>query len=106
MKTSSLKILVLLILAAALILFSYVVMVTEIKRMQKEKLNMQLVLSERQNTAQLKIVEVQQLISEDRIVKLASDLSGLVRAGKELEYITIPKDQIKKIELIAKRKYD
>lgn len=106
MKGSSLKILVVVILAAALILFAYVVMVTEIKRMQKEKLNMQLTLSERQNRTQVKMVEVQQLSSEDRIVKLAGDLSGLVRAGKEMEYMTIQKDQIKKIELIVKRKYD
>ena len=106
MKTSSLKILVFIIIAAALILFSYVVMVTEIKRMQKEKLNMQLVLNERQNRTQVKMVEVQQLSSEDRIVKLAGDVSGLVRAGKEMEYITISKEQIKKIELIVKRKYE
>ncbi len=52
------------------------------------------------------MVEVQQLSSEDRIVKLAGDVSGLVRAGKEMEYITISKEQIKKIELIVKRKYE
>lgn len=94
------------ILAAAVVLFIYVVLVTEIKRLNNEKLNRQIELNERTNRIEARIVEVQQLSGEDRIVKLAQDSLGLFRSGKDLEIINLPADQIKKIELLVDRKYD
>jgi cell division protein FtsL len=106
LKNSSLKILIPIIITAAAVLFIYVVLVTEIKRLNNEKLNKQIELNERTNRIEARIVEVQQLSGEDRIVKLAQDSLGLFRPGKDLEIINVQSDQIKKIELLVNRKYD
>jgi len=106
MKGSSLTRFIMLVIAAALILFSYVVFLSEIKRINNEKLLRQEVLNERINRIEMKTVEVQKLMSEDRIVRFAQDSLGLNRPSNNLEIISVSKEQVNHILKVINEKYD
>lgn len=106
MKVSSLKSFIVIVVAVALLLFTYVVTLTEIKRINKEKIYKQQVLNERKNRIEAKVVEIQKLTSEDRIVKFAQDSLGMVRPNDNLDAIQVSKEQIKQIEKLVSDKYD
>ena len=93
-------------IAAALILFSYVVLLSEIKRMNRDKITKQEVLNERINRVEMKMVDVQKLMSEDRIVKFAQDSLRFMRPVDNLETITISKEQVNQILKTINEKYD
>jgi hypothetical protein len=80
--------------------------VTEIKRMNKEKIVKKELLNEKMNRLEAKIVDVQKLTSEERIVKFAQDSLGLIRPTENLDSIIISKDQADQIEKMLKEKYD
>lgn len=103
---SSIKNFIVLIVAAAVMLFIYVASVTEIKRMNKEKIVKKELLNEKMNRLEAKIVDVQKLTSEERIVKFAQDSLGLIRPTENLDSIIISKDQADQIEKMLKEKYD
>lgn len=106
MKGSSIKIFILIVIAAAAIVFTYVAILTEIKNMNKERLNKIESLNEKQNRTQALMVEVQKLSAEDRIVKFATESLKMKRPVDNLESISVSKEQIQQIEKILKEKYD
>lgn len=94
------------VIAAALILFSYVVLLSEIKRMNRDKITKQEALNERINRVEMKTVDVQKLMSEDRIVRFAQDSLRFIRPVDNLETITISKEQVNQILKMINEKYD
>jgi len=105
-KGSSLKNFIIIITAAAVLLFIYVATVTEIKRMNREKLIIQDSLNVKLNLSEAKMVEIQKWTAEERIVVYAKDSLGLIRPSDNLEIISVSKDQIKQVENLLKQKYD
>lgn len=106
MKGSSLKNFIVIVATVALILLSYVVVRSEIKRIARDKITKQEMLNERLNRIETMMVEIQKLTAEDRIVKIAVDSLGLIRPVENLELISVSKDQIKQIEKLLNEKYD
>ena len=105
-KGSSLKGFIVIISTAAILLFTYVASVTEIKRMNRLKISKQDSLNVKLNLAEGKMVEIQQWTAEDRIVVYAQDSIGLIRPSDNLETISVSKDQIKQVEKLLNQKYD
>ncbi len=106
MKLISLKSFIGITVAIASLLFLYVAVITEIKNMNKDKINKIEKLNEKMNQIELSNVEVQRLTSEERIVKLAQDTLGLIRPKENLEVLHVSKEQIKQIEKLVNEKYD
>lgn len=106
MKTTSLRIFIVLIVLAALTVFIYVAIVNEIKNLNKEKLNKSEILISKQNRIESLNVEIQKLTSEDRIVKYAIDSLKMNRPKEILESIIVSKEQINQIKKLLKEKYD
>lgn len=94
------------VVAFAFFLFSYVVLLSEIKRINRDKISRQEALNERINRVEAKMVEIQKLTSENRIVKLAQDSLGLIRPNENLETITVSKEQLNQIQKLINEKYD
>ncbi|NJD22596.1 MAG: hypothetical protein FIA82_08010 [Melioribacter sp.] len=105
-KGSSLKSFIVIITAVAILLFTYVATVTEIKRMNRLKISKQDSLNVKLNLAEGKMVEIQKWTAEDRIVVYAQDSIGLIRPSDNLETISVSKDQIKQVEKLLSQKYD
>jgi cell division protein FtsL len=106
MKGSSIKIFISIVIAAATIVFIYVAVLSEIKNMNKERLNKIESLNERQNRTQALMVEIQKLSAEDRIVKYAIENLKMKRPVDNLESINVSREQIQQIEKILNNKYD
>jgi cell division protein FtsL len=106
MKGSSLKSFIGIVTTVALILLSYVVVRSEIKRNTREKIFKQDSLNVKLNRIEAKQVKIQELTSLDRIVRFAADSLGLIRPEKNLEIIQVSKNQIGQIEKILKEKYE
>ncbi len=106
MKGSSLKNFIAIVVIISLVLLGYVVVRSEIKRINREKITKQEMLNERFKRIETMLVEVQKLTSEDVIVKIAQDSLGLIRPSENLEMISVSKDQIKQIEKLLNEKYD
>lgn len=105
-KGTKLSKFIFIVVAFAFVLFAYVVLLSEIKRMNRAKISKQEALNERINRVEVKMVEIQKLTSENRIVRLAQDSLGLIRPDENLETITISKDQINQINKLINDKYD
>ncbi|MCX6174014.1 MAG: hypothetical protein NTZ27_04570 [Ignavibacteriales bacterium] len=105
-KGSSLKSFIVIITAVAILLFTYVASVTEIKRMNRQKISKQDSLNVKLNLVEGKMVEIQKWTAEDRIVVYAQDSIGLIRPSDNLEIISVSKDQIKQVEKLLNQKYD
>jgi hypothetical protein len=105
-KGSSLKNFIVIITAVAILLFTYVGAVTEIKRMNRLKISKQDSLNVKLNLVEGKMVEIQKWTAEDRIVVYAQDSIGLFRPSDNLETISVSKDQIKQVEKLLSQKYD
>lgn len=106
MKGSSLKNFIVIVASVSLVLLSYVVVRSEIKRITREKIMKHDMLNERLNRIEAKLVEIQKLTAEERIVKMAQDSLGLIRPKEKLEIISISKDQIVQMEKLLKVKYE
>ena len=74
--------------------------------MNRDKITKQEVLNERINRVEMKMVDVQKLMSEDRIVKFAQDSLRFMRPVDNLETITISKEQVNQILKTINEKYD
>ena len=106
MKGSSLKSFIVIVASVSLILLSYVMLRSEIKRITLEKIMKHDILNGKLNRIESKLVEIQQLTAEDRIVEMAKDSLGLIRPEENLEIITISKEQTVQIEKLLKIKYE
>jgi hypothetical protein len=82
------------------------VLFSEIKRMNKEKLTKREILNEKNNRIEMKTVDIQKLTSETRIVKIAQDSLGLIRPNQNLEIIIVSREQANQIEKLLNEKYD
>lgn len=105
-KGSSLKNFIVIISATAILLFTYVAAVTEIKRMNRLKISKQDSLNVKLNLVEGKMVEIQKWTAEERIIVYAQDSIGLIRPSENLETISVSKDQIKQVEKLLSQKYD
>lgn len=94
------------VVAFAFFLFSYVVLLTEIKKMNKEKITKQEALNDRMNRIEAKMVEIQKLTSENRIVKFAQDSLELIRPALVFDTLNISKEQLNHIQNFLNEKYD
>lgn len=74
--------------------------------MNRDKITKQEALNERINRVEMKMVDVQRLMSEDRIVKFAQDSLRFMRPVDNLETITISKEQVNQILKTINEKYD
>ena len=92
--------------AVAFMLFMYVAVITEIKNMNKDKINKIERLNEKLNQVELANVEIQRLTAEERIVKIAQDSLGLIRPKENLEVLQVSKEQIDQIKKLVNEKYD
>jgi cell division protein FtsL len=92
--------------AVAFLLFMYVAVITEIKNMNKDKINKIEKLNEKMNQVELENVEIQRLTAEERIVKIAKDSLGLIRPKENLEVLQVSKEQIEQIKKLVNEKYD
>lgn len=90
----------------AFLLFMYVAVITEIKNMNKDKINKIEKLNEKMNQVELENVEIQRLTAEERIVKIAQDSLGLIRPKENLEVLQVSKEQIEQIKKLVNEKYD
>lgn len=106
MKKGSLKIFIIITFSVAVVLFLYVATINEIKNMNKTKINRIELLSEKNNRIQQKIVDIQKLTSEDRIVTMAIESLGLIRPKQNLEVLLVSRKQIDQIEKLVNEKYD
>jgi len=106
MKIFSLKRFIPITISIAFILFLYVAVITEIKNMNRERLTKIEKLNEEHNRIEAKMVEIQKLTAEERIVRIAQDSLGLIRPKENLETIQVSKEQIKQIEKSVNEKYD
>jgi hypothetical protein len=106
MKGSSLKSFIAIVFIVSSMLLGYVIVRSEIKRINREKITKQEMLNERYKRIEAMLVDVQKLTSEDVIVKMAQDSLGLMRPTENPEVISVSKDQIKEIEKLLNNKYD
>lgn len=106
MKGSSLKNFIVIVASISIVLLSYVVVRAEIKRITREKIMKLDMINERVNRIETKLVEIQKLTAEDKIVRLALDSLGLIRPKEKLEIIIVSKDQIAQMEKLLKVKYE
>jgi len=74
--------------------------------MNRDKITKQEALNERINRVEMKMVDVQKLMSEDRIVRFAQDSLRFMRPVDNLETITISKEQVNQILKMINEKYD
>jgi cell division protein FtsL len=87
-------------------IFIYLFSVNEIKAMNKDKNLLVEKLTQVSNKLETRIVEVQRLSSENRIVKFAKEKLGLIRSTKQYEIIYIDNDQINQVYRIVNSKYE
>ncbi|MFA7227910.1 MAG: hypothetical protein WC061_02655 [Melioribacteraceae bacterium] len=106
MKGSSLKSFIGIVAVISMILLSYVVVRSEIKKNTREKIFKQDSLNVKLNRIEAKLVKIQGLTTHDRIVGFAVDSLGLIRPDENLEVFQVSKSQINQIEKMLKEKYE
>jgi hypothetical protein len=103
---SSLKKFIIGVAIVSIVMFIHVILITEIKRINSNKITKREILNGKLNLEKAKFVDVQMLTSEERIVKFAQDSLSMIRPTENLEIIAVPKDQIQQIEKLVNEKYD
>ena len=94
----------LMILAAMIV--SYAFLLKNIKSINKQLTYKKEELNAKENKLKEKQVLYQQLISEERITKIASKELGLVRKDEPPNIIAIDKERIERIKKIINNKYE
>lgn len=87
-------------------LFTYLYFLYDIKAMNRQKHELEELLTEKINRLEMKLVEVQRLSAEDRIVSIAKEELGLIRAVQPFEKLIIDKNQIEQIKKIVDSRYE
>lgn len=105
-KNNFVKNLLILAAIAAVMLLAYVILLQEIKEMNKEKVEHQDLLHEKNNKIREKFVEIQKLSSEERITAIAADKLNMVRVENSNDVLHVSETQILQIERIISRKYE
>lgn len=105
-KSPSVKIFIVAAIPVALSLFIYVLVLQEIKTLNKERIEKEELLLDKINKVNQKMVTVQQLSAEARITGFAKDSLGLIRKGEEFERIRVDKSKAEQIEKIVNEKYE
>ncbi|MBU0559073.1 MAG: hypothetical protein KJ799_06330 [Bacteroidetes bacterium] len=98
-----------LIAGSAIIFFAlliYLLSLTEIKSLNKEKDLLEAKRAGQMNEVEMKLVEIQKLSAEDRIVTYAKENLGLIKSEKSFDVITIELSKIEKVERIINSKYE
>lgn len=103
---SSLKKFIVGLTIISLVMFIHVILITEIKRINSEKITKREILNGKLNQEKARFVNVQMLTSEERIVRIAQDSLSMIRPDVNLESIVVSKDQVKQIEKLVNEKYD
>jgi len=103
---SSLRKFIMGVTLVSMVMFVHVILITEIKRINSNKITKREILNGKLNLEKAKFVDVQMLTSEERIVKFAQDYLSMIRPTENLEIIAVPKDQIQQIEKLVNEKYD
>ena len=87
-------------------LFGHLILTAKIKVLNKQAEILNARLARTQDELDAKIVLLQKLSSEERIVKIARQKLGLVRANKPFEKIYVNENKIKRLEKLVKAKYE
>ncbi len=95
-----------LLLPTVAIIFGFLFLQTEIKFLYKEIYQKEKRVEILQNQLEEKLVAVQKLSSEERIVEIAKMQLGMVRISSSIENIFVSKLRIKQIQKIVNSKYD
>ena len=105
-KISKLKILFLMVFSMVIVIFVFLFLQTEIKFLEKKNYQNGKRLEIVQNQLESKLVAVQKLSSEGRIVEIAKSKLGMVRINTKVEYISINQLKIDQIKKIVDSKYE
>jgi len=100
------KILFFIVFPIVIVIFGYLFLQTEIKFLEKEIYQKEKKLEIVQNQLETKLVNVQKLSAEDRIVELAKLKYGMVRINNIVENITVTQLKIDQITKIVDSKYE
>jgi len=103
---SSLKKFIMSVTVIAIIMFAHVILITEIKRINSNKITKREILNGKLNLEKARFVVVQMLSSEERVVKFAQDSLSMIRPMGKIEIIIVPKDQVNQIVKLVNEKYD
>jgi len=77
-----------------IVLFVYVILLTEIKSMVRTKITRQDELVEKKNKIEMNQIEIQKLTAGERIIPIAQDTLGLKRPGLDIDSLTFDKKQL------------
>lgn len=94
------------LLPVVAVLFSFLFLKAEIKFLNKEIYNNEKKIEVLQNQLEEKLVDVQKLSAEERIVKIAKQKLSMVRINNSVENIFVSKLKIIQIQKIVDSKYD
>ncbi len=100
-KKFSLKKLFPAIIVLGILSFLYLFIYTQIKQMVREKRTLETQLAQVKDRMEGKIVKIQKLSSEERIVKIAENRLGLIQSGVPRQKIIVDRDKIQKIQKIV-----
>ncbi len=77
-----------------IMLFVYVILLTEIKSMVRTKITKQDELVEKKNKIEMNQIEIQKLTAGERIIPIAQDTLGLKRPGLDIDSLSFDKKQL------------
>mgnify|MGYP001237906302 CR=1 FL=1 len=87
-------------------IFLFLFLQTEIKFLYKDIYQKEKAIEILQNQLETKLVEVQKLSAEDRIVELAKSRLGMVRINSTVENIFVNRLKIEQVQKIVDSKYE
>lgn len=94
------------LLPAVAIIFGSLFLKAEIKFLNKEIYQKEINIEILQNQLEAKLVDVQILSAEERIIEIAKQKFGMVRISSNVENIFVSEIRIKQIQKIVDSKYD
>lgn len=103
---SAVTVFIALLLPIIFFLFGVLFLQTEIKFLHKEIYQKEKKVEVMQNQLEAKLVDVQKLQTEDRIVGIAKDQLGMVRIKSSVENLFVNKLKIEQIKRIVDSKYE
>ncbi|MDO8550373.1 MAG: hypothetical protein Q7S39_09520 [Ignavibacteria bacterium] len=95
-----------LLVTYSLLILGYVGVKLECELLTKEKFDAQQILDSKKNKQVSLIAEVQNLSSEERIVKIASEELNMIKRIEPKILLTVSKEKIEKINETLKEKYE
>ncbi|MFH1197752.1 MAG: hypothetical protein V1720_18775 [bacterium] len=98
---------IIIIMYAAFIFSTFVYLRNDIKNLNLQKDSLQAVINSENDQIEILLSEdIQSLITEPRIVRIASDSLLMVRAAGEFGSLPVNKKQVEQIETIVNQKYE